>query len=84
MGGLGNVVLAWVNLSPDDATLDLTSDLAAASAIEFTLTATPTGTTLADLQLDTVYLNGEQLVVGVDGKLPTYPIAGKPVAPSAT
>lgn len=81
-GGTGGVVLAWVNLSPEDAPLSLPTDLAAAEAVEFTLTATAAGTTLADLQLDTSYLNGALLSVGDDGMLPQYPLPGKDVPPS--
>lgn len=77
-------MLAWVNLAPNDATLALTPDLAAASAVEFTLTATATGTTLADLQLDTSFLNGALLSVGEDGMLPVYPLPGKAAPPSKT
>jgi hypothetical protein len=83
-GGRGGVVLAWVNLAPDDAVLALTPDLAAAPAVEFTLTATATGTTLADLQQDTAFLNGALLTVGEDGLLPVYPLPGKAVPPAKT
>ena len=83
-GGRGGVVLAWVNLAPGDASLALTPDLAAAPAVVFTLTATSTGTTLADLQLDTSYLNGELLTVGDDGMLPVYPLPGQSVPPANT
>ena len=76
----GSVVLAWANLGQADVALTLPAALAAAARTDFIMTATASGTTMADLQSDAVYLNGALLTVDDAGRLPAYPIAGAPAA----
>lgn len=71
------VVLVLTNLGQADIQLTLPGNLAGASREDYMLTATASGTTMADLQSDSVFLNGALLTVDNSGKLPVYPFPGK-------
>jgi hypothetical protein len=90
----GAVAVAFVNGGVADVELALPS-LARATRIDFALAPSaaaaarrggvaPAPAPLpADLWADDAFLNGEQLAVGADGRLPAYPLPGREAAPGA-
>jgi heparanase 1 len=75
--GPGSITLAWANLGSEDISAELPKELAALPSTVFTLSGSAQGTAEADLQSDSIFLNGQLMSVDEQGLLPAYPIEGR-------